>query len=76
MPEGTPLAFGVVKFLDFVPFDVRILLYDHLANPLAVVDNIIVLPEINKYYAYLSPIVCIDSSGSVGNRQSVIQSEP
>lgn len=75
MPEGTIFTFCAVQFLDLVPFHMGVLFYDHLAYTVPIVDSEVFFAEIDEYYSYLSPIVCIDSAGTVDDRESVTQGQ-
>ena len=48
---------------------------DHLGDTLAVIDDEIFLREVDKYYAYLSTIVCINRTWCIQHGQSVLQGQ-
>ena len=73
MAETSVAALGGVERFGRDPVNVGVFLYDHLANAFTVVDYKRSVGKIDYDDSDFSAIVCIDSAGSVYERNAVFQ---
>ena len=75
MAESSVLAAGAVKLPYDLPGNMGILLDNHLAYTISVIDGKILLAEIDKNYTHLSAIVGVNSARTVGDAYAALQSQ-